>query len=231
MKKYDIHIHTSYSKCSNNPIEKIVETAKKRGLNGIAITDHNTIEGAVKLKELNKDKNFEVIVGEEVETEIGHVLVYCLKKRTNPGKFEDVLKEAKKQKAIVVLAHPYNIVSSKIAKLFHIKSIRDNLSFKDEKIVKKFDAIEGFNSRSLLKKENQLAQNLAKKFNKPIIAGSDAHFLNEIGTAYVEFDDNLTLKKAVLKNKISFRHKKKSILFIFYNRFKSFLKKEMKLSI
>lgn len=224
MKKYEIHMHTKYSPCSNNPIGKIIETAKKRGLNGIAITDHNTIEGALKIKKLNKDKDFEVIIGEEVNTEIGHVLVYYLKNKINPGKFKDVLKEARKQKAIIVLAHPYNLLSSKIAKFFHIKNPRDNLKLEDENIVKEFDAVEGFNSRSLLIKENKLAMNLAKKFNKPATAGSDAHFLNEIGNATVEFEDNLTLKEAVLKNKIRIHGKKK---FSFINRFRSFLIKEI----
>ena len=74
MLKYDLHVHTNYSKCSNMKLEVLLKTAKKRGLNGIAVTAHNTIEGALKAKKLNKDRNFEVIVGEEVSTAQGDVL-------------------------------------------------------------------------------------------------------------------------------------------------------------
>src|SRR3990167_1868027 len=66
MLKYDLHMHTCYSKCSNLRPEILLKTAKERGLNGIAVTDHNTIEGALRIKNLNKDKNFEVIIGEEI---------------------------------------------------------------------------------------------------------------------------------------------------------------------
>ena len=53
MKRYEIHLHTNYSKCSNSDPKKVLETAKERNLNGIAITDHNTVKGAVEIKKLN----------------------------------------------------------------------------------------------------------------------------------------------------------------------------------
>ena len=55
MLKYDLHMHTCYSKCSNLRPEILLKTAKERGLNGIAVTDHNKIEGALKIKGLNKE--------------------------------------------------------------------------------------------------------------------------------------------------------------------------------
>jgi predicted metal-dependent phosphoesterase TrpH len=225
MKKIDIHVHTLYSKCSNNSLDKVIDEAKKKGLNGIAITDHNTIEGALELKKLNKDKNFEVIIGEEITTDIGHVLVYYVKRRIKPGKFQKVLRDARKQKAIVILAHPYNIVSSFFGKVFGLKNIRGSIKEKDEKFLKEFNGIEGFNSRCLLKKENLMSQTLAKKYNKIIVSGSDAHFLEEIGNSYVEFDNKLSLKEAILKNKIKFYGRKGKA---FFNRIKSFFVSRIK---
>ena len=73
MKRYDLHVHTDYSPCSTNRIAKILRQAKEKGLSGIAVTDHNTIKGAIELKKLNKDENFDIIIGEEIETEIGHL--------------------------------------------------------------------------------------------------------------------------------------------------------------
>jgi len=212
MKKYGLHLHTKYSKCSNCDPKKILEITKKQGFTGIAITDHNTISGALETKKLNKDKNFEVIIGEEVSTDIGHVLIYYVKKEIMPGKVEDVIDEAREQKAICVLAHPYNLITSKIGELLKIKNVRKTLSEDDVDKIKLFDAIEGFNARCLFKKENILSQKLAEIYKKPMIAGSDAHFPNEICNAWVEFDDEYTLRQAILKGNIKLKGKRKHTL-------------------
>ena len=61
--------------------------------------------------------------------------------------------------------------------------------------------------KRILHEAIKAAEKLAKKYKKPFTAGSDAHFLSEFGNAYVEFDDSLTLRQAILKNKISYHHK------------------------
>ncbi|MDD5192994.1 MAG: CehA/McbA family metallohydrolase [Candidatus Nanoarchaeia archaeon] len=220
MKKFEIHLHTNFSKCSNNKPEDVLKKAKILGLNGIAITDHNTIDGALKVKELNKDKNFEVIIGEEINSNIGHILVYYLKKSISPGNIKDILKEAKKQGAVVVLAHPYNILSSIMTKIFKIKNLRGTIDPENE-VIKEFNGIEVFNSRYLFKKEIELSRKLAERYKKTAVAGSDAHFLSEVGNSLVLFEDKYTLKEAILKNKIKYYGKKR---FPVFNRFKSFLR-------
>jgi len=225
MKRYDLHVHTEYSKCSNNNLKGIIGAAKKKRLDGIAITDHNLIEGALKLKNFNKDKNFEIIVGEEVYTNIGHVLVYFIKKKISPGKIENVLREAKKQNALVSLAHPYNNLPLGLSKISLVKNPRGSINTKDEKVLKAFDAIETFNSRVYLLSDNLRAKELAKKLNKPVTAGSDAHFISEIGNAYVEFDDKYSLREAILKKKLKIHGKRKSIVL---NRIKSALCRAVK---
>jgi predicted metal-dependent phosphoesterase TrpH len=209
MKKYGLHLHTKYSKCSNCEPEKILEVTKKQGFAGIAITDHNTIRGALETKRLNNDENFEIIIGEEVSTDIGHVLVYNVEKEIRPGKVEDVIEEARNQEAICVLAHPYNLISSKLGELLKLQDFRKTLSEKDVDKIKLFDAIEGFNARCLFERENVLSHKLAEIYKKPMIAGSDAHFANEIGNAWVEFDDEYTLGQAILNGKIKLKGKRK----------------------
>jgi len=209
MKKYGLHLHTKYSKCSNCEPKIILETTKKQGFAGIAITDHNTIKGALETKKLNKDKNFEVIIGEEVSTDLGHVLIYYVKEAIMPGNVENVIREAREQKAICVLAHPYNLITSKIGELIKIKNVRKTLSKNDADKVELFDAIEGFNARCLLNKDNILAQKLAKAYKKPAIAGSDAHFANEIGNAWIEFDDEYTVRQAIASGEIELKGKRK----------------------
>jgi len=221
MKKYDLHVHTNYSPCSTNKPDKILKQAKKKGLSGIAVTDHNTMRGAIELKKLNKNKNFDIIIGEEIETEIGHILAYYLKKEIKPGRFNKIIKEIKKQKAIGVLAHPYNYdhpikqMSGFFGKMiFGLEKNRKSVQItpKNIKLLKKLDAIEGFNSRCMLQKENLDAHKLAKKLGLAAIAGSDSHFPNEIGNAYVEFSDNLSLREAIKERKLKIKGRHTPIL-------------------
>ena len=59
--RYDLHMHTYHSKCSNLKPKTILKLAKKNKLDGIAITDHHEIKGAIEVKNLNKNKDFEVM--------------------------------------------------------------------------------------------------------------------------------------------------------------------------
>ncbi len=202
MKRYSIHIHTNHSGCGAVPPDRVLEIAKQLGFNGIAITDHNTITGALEVKRLNKDKDFEVIVGEEVSTDIGHVLVYYVKKEIPRGDVNSVVAEVRKQKALCVLAHPFNTLSSAIWHIVKSENMRRSIQKEEYEKIKLFDGIEAFNSRCLFRLDNRLAKKLAAQHNLPMTAGSDAHFENEMGNAWVEFDDSLTFKEALLKRKL-----------------------------
>jgi hypothetical protein len=183
--KYDLHIHTRHSKCSNLKAEVILKRAQKLGLDGIAIADHDTIAGALEVFNKNKNKDFEVIVGEEVTTEKGHILVYYLQKEIKSKSFSDVVDEAKRQGALISLAHPTDF-------------IRFHFSRKDF-MIKGIDAIETFNARAIIPWANITAKSLAKKLGLGVTGGSDAHFWFEIGKAITIFEDDL--KKAIVKRK------------------------------
>ena len=187
MLKYDLHNHTHYSHCSNLRPELLLKTAKKAGLNGIAVTDHNTIKGALKVKKLNRDRNFEVIIGDEVRTNYGDVLTYCLNKEIKSREFFSVIEEVRKQGGLIAIAHPFRISVNP----------HSRFSFPIEKIKDKIDAIECFNAR-MLPGNNRKAQELAKKLNIAGIGGSDTHFKFEVGRAYTMFNGNL---RHALKNK------------------------------
>lgn len=178
MRRYDLHVHTYYSRCSNLKPSVILAKAKKKKLNGIAITDHNTIKGALEVAKLNKDPSFEVIIGEEISTDKGEILGLYLKKEIKPGDFYSVVKEIKKQKGIAVIAHPYATLGVTRKKA-------------DADVFEKVDAIEGFNSRAKFKFENLRSQIKAKELDMAMTGGSDAHFRFEIARAYTEFDGNL----------------------------------------
>lgn len=187
MKKYDLHIHTIYSSCSRIKPAKLLEIAKKRGLNGIAITNHNTIKGGAEVKKLNKDKNFEVIIGAEIKTDKGEILGLYLKKEIKSRKAGEVIDEIHEQGGIAIAAHP-----------FTWGLLRKPCKF-DKKELKKIDGFETFNSRNTFRWENELAVQFAQKHKLAQTAGSDAHFGYEIGRAFTLF--NGSLRDAIKKRK------------------------------
>ncbi|MCX8195293.1 MAG: PHP domain-containing protein [Candidatus Micrarchaeota archaeon] len=187
----DLHVHTCYSIDSLAQPEAMLEAAVKKKLSAIAITDHNEIEGAIQAARAARKNRLplQVIIGEEVATSEGDLLVYFLKKKIEGGSLGEVLAEAKRQGAITCAAHPYD------AKRHGIQ-----LERLQPELLQKIDAIETFNARVLLPKHNELAGKFAARFQKPFIAGSDAHHPSEVGTAYTEFSG---IRKIDRKNILS----------------------------
>lgn len=185
--KYDLHMHTHHSKCSNLKPETLLKLAKKHKLDGVAITDHHETKGALEIKKLNRDKNFEIIVGEEVSTNHGDVLVYYLNKKIDKIDFYEVVEEVRKQNALMTIAHPFRTTLLHNHKFqLPIEKVKDNVN-----------AIECFNARTL-PGDNKKANEIAEKLEMSKTAGSDSHFFFEIGTAYTIFDGDL---RTALKRK------------------------------
>lgn len=180
----DLHIHSRYSFDSLLKPAKIIEIAKEKGLDGVAIVDHNTIQGALEAKAY-AGGNFIVIIGAEINTEVGDVVGLFLSKDINSRKFAEVVNEIHSQGGIAILAHPNK---------------RKRIINTD--IFGQLDAIEGFNSRN--PKHNLEAKNLSVKYGLPDVAGSDAHFAFEIGKAKTMLEcasDIESIKKTILGGK------------------------------
>ncbi len=92
--KYDLHIHSKYSSDGVLDPERIVRIAMKRGLNGIAITDHNTIKGGLKTKKY-ENADFTVIVGSEISTERGEIIGLFLEEEVKSTNVQEVITEIK----------------------------------------------------------------------------------------------------------------------------------------
>ena len=185
--KYDLHIHSKYSSDGVLDPEKIVKTAMKRGLNGIAITDHNTIKGGLKVKKYETE-DCKVIVGSEIMTERGEITGLFLSEEVESKDVQDVLSEIKEQNGIIVIPHPFD-------------ELRHSAFHPTEEDVKFIDCIEGFNSRCVFQKYNAKAVEFGIKHALTIVGGSDAHFLNEIGNGGIttEIED---IREAIAKNDI-----------------------------
>jgi len=175
--KYDFHTHSKYSSDGVIEPKKLVKTAIRKNLSGIAVTDHNTIQGGLKAKEFETE-NFEVVVGSEIITERGEVIGLFLSEEISSKIYLDVITEIKEQNGVVVLPHPFD-------------DIRGNGTYPNCQDAKLVDYIEVFNSRCLREKFNAEALSYARKNHMKKIAGSDAHFPHEIGNAgvYTDTDD------------------------------------------
>lgn len=160
--KFDLHIHSKYSYDSFLSPETIIRIAKKKGLNGVAVTDHGTIKGGIEALKINKDKDFQVIVGSEIKTEYGDVIGMFLNEEIKSQIFMQVVEEIGDQDGLIVLAHPF----------------RKNITFPID-LLKYLDLIEGFNARSP-KGLNEKAKDLARSYGMAMTAGSDAHLGFEI---------------------------------------------------
>ncbi len=175
--KIDLHTHSYYSKTRfftdafDSP-KTIIKYAIKNGLDGLAITDHNTINGSLEALEIAKNmKNFIIIPGTEIKTTDGDILGLWIKEnvRSNMSATETIEK-IHDLGGIAVAAHPFT---------GYLK-LRSGVGIKASK--EKFDAIEVFNSKNSIK-NNLKAKELANKFKIPVTAGSDAHIAKLVGYA------------------------------------------------
>ncbi|MFB0563032.1 MAG: PHP-associated domain-containing protein [Candidatus Lokiarchaeia archaeon] len=184
MKLYDLHIHTT---CSQNRIwgpdaistpKQVVKTAIKKGLDGIAVTDHDTVKGGLEALKIARriDKDFLVIPGIEVKCKDGDILGLGLTSnpRGHMGKLSaiETVEILRDMGALVIAPHPFGWGG--VGKLV-------------EKAA--FDAIEGFNA-SQLNCINTRAKLAAHKLKLPMVAGSDAHYHVNVGNAVTAIDHN-----------------------------------------
>lgn len=189
MLKADLHVHTAYSSDSITPLKVVVSRCLQIGINCIAVTDHNTIFGALKLRELAP---FTVIIGEEIATRSGEIIGYFLYEEIPSGlTAEETIRRIKEQGGLVCIPHPCD--SLRFSRLRY-KTL--------ERLLPHIDIIEVFNSRVLLPRDNLRARLLALSSGLLASAGSDAHTAPEIGNAYVvmpEFNDKEEFRLALAK--------------------------------
>ena len=172
----DLHVHTKYSgDASNDPVE-LVKAAKAKGLDGIAVTDHDSVKA---WENFPKADDFAVIPGIERTTDHGSVIGLFLNEGTEAWDFWEAVDEIKSQDGIVVLPHPCDTLRRDTPKIGSL----------DESLLKvQIDAVEVFNSRCVLSQFNENAEILAADLGKHRVGGSDAHTLGEVGNTRTLFN-------------------------------------------
>ena len=180
----EFHCHTVYSKDSLTPPGKLVETCKRKKIDRVVVTDHNTIAGALRCREIDPER---VIVGEEIMTTEGELLAAYIKEEIPLGLSPlEAIERLREQGAFISVSHPFD------------KHRKGHWKEADLlKILPHVDAIETFNSRCILPRFNFQAQEFAVEHGIPGTYGSDAHAAFELGRGTLllpPFDDAESLK-------------------------------------
>lgn len=176
MLRADLHIHTEYSMDCDMSLDQVIERCLKKKLTCVAIADHGTIEGALKMQSLAP---FKVIVAEEILTPHGEIMGMFLQETVPSGQsVARVLDAIKAQGGLVCIPHPYDNLRPSALGGKILAEIVDHV-----------DLVEAFNSRDVLRRHSTQTKDFARQHDIPTSAGSDAHSLYEIGNAYVEMPE------------------------------------------
>lgn len=171
--KLDLHVHTDASADSSAALQDMLAAAKKKGLTGIAVTDHDQVSESMQTDGM-------LVIGAcEYTTDAGHLLVYFLKEDIAAGlprndkkqvPWRAMIERAHRAGAPCFWAHPYAPAIERPREAFLLA-----------------DGIEAYNARiqhSRVKDCNKKAQMKCRALQKPFSAGSDAHYPQEVGSAY-----------------------------------------------
>ena len=174
--RVDLHVHTAYSYDGFTTIEQLSAVCQRREINGLAITDHDTLEAALLCK---KSLPLQVIVGEEVTTVSGHLIGLFLKHWVPPGlSVSETIDRIHDQGGLVYLPHPFDRVRSGYMSSAELQELAN-----------RFDMVEVFNSRNLFDDTNHKAAAFAASHSLLRTVGSDAHIPREVGRSSVEIKE------------------------------------------
>jgi len=171
--RIDLHCHTCYSRDSLTTLDALLHWMDRRGIDKVAVTDHNTIAGALAFRDQAPER---FVVGEEIKTTRGELIGLFLHEEVPPGLSpEETIVRIRAQGGLVGVSHPLARWRGEAVGVEALKSIRQELDF-----------LEVFNARITMSRDNQLAEEMAARWNLPGSAGSDAHAPFEVGRAYVD---------------------------------------------
>jgi predicted metal-dependent phosphoesterase TrpH len=171
--RVDLHLHSRYSHDSSTTLEALVERARECGLDRIALTDHNTAEGALELAMMAPELT---IVGEEAKTREGEIIGLFITRRVPPWlRPEDAMDLIHEMGGLTYVPHPLD---------------RNRSHYRSERIVEladRIDIIETYNPWCEAA-ANRAAAELAAELGKVAATGSDSHGVLELGRSWMEME-------------------------------------------
>lgn len=188
----DLHSHTLWSKDCLMLFETIIRLCRKRGIDRIAITDHNTADGALKMHQIAPDL---VIPGEEIMTTQGEILAYFVRESVPAALSpEETIRRLRDQGAVISVSHPFDRLRKGAWQETDLLRIAPLV-----------DAIEVYNARCMFAEDNTRAGDFARQHGLTGTAGSDAHTAPEYGRAFVQmpaFDGPASFLEALRAGRI-----------------------------
>jgi len=179
--KADLHVHTTYSRDSVITPKQLVFYAKKRGLTAVAVTDHDQVEGALKIA---KETDFLIIPGTEVSSRDGHIVGLNVNALIPRGlSADETVDRIHNAGGIAIACHPFALLKGSIGG--HVSD--------------KFDAVETINASAFpFNRATSKADQLAERLKLPKVAGTDAHYGPVVGQAYTLIDSEANVE-AIIK--------------------------------
>ena len=203
----DLHIHTIYSYDGTASVPAVLHRAKQIGLDVIAITDHDEIEGALKALELSPTYGVEVIPGIEITTAEGDLLALNITRKIGRGQLlTDTALQVGEAGGFCIAPHP-------MAGGFGMKSLNAYPileALRNLNVASVLIAIETFNATTIDRMSNHYARILADRLDIAQTGSSDAHVAEAIGLGATQFEGQTAqdLIKALYRGNVRI-HKKK----------------------
>jgi predicted metal-dependent phosphoesterase TrpH len=182
MNKADIHIHTTYSDGLMTPEAVVEYAATETQLSVIAITDHDTIAGAVAARRYWQcnQRDFghvDIIIGSEITSRDGDIVGLFLKENVPPGlSAAETVQAIHDQRGLAIAVHPYSFLLPTI-----VKGVGRHIHALD------FDGLETRNGTPTEFLSNYITQRINQRRKLPEVGGSDAHYLPTVGQTYTLF--------------------------------------------
>ncbi len=184
----DLHTHTLVgSDDSYIDIDELVERAKKNGLDGVCIADHEWFWKQSTIERFSRELDFLILPGVEMNTEDGHLLVFGLDRYVFGMHRTDFLKkELDKVGGVMILAHPYR------RNMYYGEEVEDSVRrYSKRRIFDLVDIIETHNGRAT-EKQSRFSQLLSQRLKLKGTGGSDAHQLTDIPSCATFFERNIS---------------------------------------
>ena len=179
--RYDLQVHTDASPCSATSPAAVARAAGEANLDGIVVTDHDTLENVARVRSCAPD-DLDVVSGVEVTTTQGHLLGIDVERTPPQTDPLSVIDDIHDQNGIAVLSHPFD-------------ALRQVYDTDLAELAAAVDGVEAVNARCVRESFNREARVFAAHHDLATTGGSDAHFPMEVGRAVTEFDG--TLREAI----------------------------------
>ncbi len=174
-RRLDLHVHSSHSPDGRSTVDQLVAAVASTGLDGFALTDHNSVAGLRRLAELARDRpELRLLPGVEVSTADGHLLVLGVTEAPPPGRsLDETVDWAGGHGGVPVPSHPFR----------RVHGVGGEAAARVK--VPALEALNGHTGR----RANARTAALVRQRGLGATGGSDAHVAGELGRAWTSFPD------------------------------------------